>query len=68
MLKFRYFLIDKGNGKGNAGFSVATKRTIRDTIRRLGFDYASESRDAYGNRVFKGLGPRAGFVLTYLEG
>lgn len=64
----RYFLFTVNKPDGSSSqFARVTTRSLKNTVRRLGFDYSSESRDEYGNKVFIGLGTRTGFTLVLIN-
>lgn len=63
----RYFLFTVKKPDGSSSqFARVTTRSLKNTVRRLGFDYSSESRDEYNNYVYTGLGTRTNFTLTLL--
>lgn len=64
-MKYFTFTVNKPNGHSSQ-FTMATKRSLKETVKRLGFDYTSESRDEYNNYVYTGLGTRTNFTLTLL--
>lgn len=64
----RYFLFTVKKPDGSRSqFARVTTRSLKNTVKRLGFDYSSESRDKYNNRVFTGLGTRTGFTLVLIN-
>lgn len=65
-MKYFTFTVHKPNGN-TSQFTMASKRSLKEVVKRLGFDYLSESKDEYGNKVFIGLGTRTGFTLTLIE-
>ena len=66
MKKFLYFKVKKPDGKFAHDFSQVVTRSLKETIRRLGFDYTSEHINEYGNKVYNGLGLRTGYELILL--
>ena len=62
-MKYFTFTVRKPDGYSSQ-FTMATKRSLKKTVKRLGFDYSSESKNKYDNRVYNGLGTRTGFTLT----
>lgn len=66
-MKYKCFIFRVKKPSGySSQFSLATKRSLKEIVKRLGFDYTTESRDKYNNRIYTGLGTRDGFTLTLL--
>jgi len=66
MRKFLYFKVKKLDGKFTHDFSQVVTRSLKETIKRLGFDYTSKHTDKYGNESYNGLGLRTGYELILL--
>lgn len=66
MRKYFLFTVNKPDGNSSQ-FARVTTRSLKNTVKRLGFDYSSESRDEYGNKIFTGLGIRTGFTLVLIN-
>lgn len=66
MRKFLYFKVKKPDGKFAHDFSQVVTRSLKETIKRLGFDYTSEHTDECGNKVYNGLGLRTSYELILL--